>query len=291
MLDYFNDGSRNAPRLRVGQALWSLIGLPHNCGPDGKTEWSLDEKFALCHEVGFESIECWLDDNNEQEVADTSQRYGLKLILGHRPFTLDDTRSVVERAKRVNADFTVAHLAHSFVALEEATQLFVEGRKIANAAGLPLFVETHRNTFAETILQTNRLIGAVPDIGITGDFSHFVVGGEIVDGPEVVIERLSAILPRVQHLHGRVSNGEAVQVDIGDGTSPLAQFFVEIWASAMKHWLKDAHLGDIFQFTSELGPPNYAITLPDGREFSDRWAQSLVLKGMAETAWQKARQA
>ena len=36
----------------------------------------------------------------------------------------------------------------------------------------------------------------------------------------------------------------------------------------------------------ELGPPRYAITLPDGKEFSDRWEQSLVMKRLAEQAWE-----
>ena len=51
---------------------------------------------------------------------------------------------------------------------------------------------------------------------------------------------------------------------------------------------KDAGPGDVFPFASELGPPRYAITLPDGREFSDRWEQSLVMKRLAEQAWEKA---
>ena len=46
--------------------------------------------------------------------------------------------------------------------------------------------------------------------------------------------------------------------------------------------------GDVFPFTSELGPPRYAITLPDGREFSDRWQQSLVMKQLAQQAWDSA---
>ena len=52
----------------------------------------------------------------------------------------------------------------------------------------------------------------------------------------------------------------------------------------MRHWLAGAGPGDVFPFTSELGPPRYAITLPDGKEFSDRWEQSLVMKRLAEQA-------
>jgi hypothetical protein len=96
------------------------------------------------------------------------------------------------------------------------------------------------------------------------------------------------VLARVSHAHGRISDGEAVQVDIGDGSSHTAQFFVELWSIAMRHWLRDAAPGDVFPFASELGPPRYAATLPDGREYSDRWAQSLVMKSLAVQAWVKA---
>ena len=77
-------------------------------------------------------------------------------------------------------------------------------------------------------------------------------------------------------------------VDVGDGTGQAAQFFVELWSIAMKHWLKDAKPGDVFPFSSELGPPRYAATLPDGREYSDRWEQGLVMTKLAQQAWEKA---
>jgi hypothetical protein len=93
------------------------------------------------------------------------------------------------------------------------------------------------------------------------------------------------VLSRVSHLHGRISNGEAVQVHVGDGSDQTAQFFVQIWAAAMQEWRNNARPGDVFPFASELGPPRYAITTPDGKEFSDRWEQSLVMKRLAEQAW------
>lgn len=289
-MNNFNDGTSNAPRLRFGQALWGMIGLPLNCEHDGKPEWTLDEKFALCREAGFEAVECWLQDDNEREVKDALDRYGLKLVLGHRPFSVDDVRSQVERAKRLNADFIFAQPADAYTPLEKVVEIVTEGRRIANDAGFPFFVETHRNNFTENIPQTEELIQAVSDIRITGDFSHFVVVGEFYGWEnEGALERMKNILPHVAHLHGRISNGEAVQVDVGDGSGQTAQFFVEIWSAAMKHWLQTAQPGDVLPFTPELGPPRYAITLPDGREFSDRWEQALVIKNLAESAWHKAQ--
>ncbi|MBV9470021.1 MAG: TIM barrel protein [Abitibacteriaceae bacterium] len=282
----YNDGSSNPPRLRVGHSLWSLIKLPMNA----ETEWTLDEKFSRVKEAGFEAVECWLDDSNEQEVKAALDRHGLRLVLGHRPFKLEDTRATVERAVRLGADFIFAQPANAYAPLETVVDIIRDGLSLAHDRGIPMFVEVHRNNFTENIPQTIELIEKVPDIRFTGDLSHFVVVGEFYGWPdEGAANRMMPILERTSHLHGRISNGEAVQVDVGDGSGQTAQFFVELWSIAMRHWLQGAGPGDVFPFTSELGPPRYAITLPDGSEFSDRWEQSLVMKRLAEQAWEKAQ--
>lgn len=281
-----SDGSDAAPRLRVQQSLWALRQLPMNA----ETEWTLDEKFERVKAAGFEGVECWLSDSDEKEVSDALKRHGLRLVLGHRPFALDTIRETVERAVRLGADFVFAQPADAFTPLDDVAKLVIEGRKIANDAGIPFFVETHRNNYTENLPQTIALIERVPDIRFTGDLSHFVVVGEFYGWKEErAVDRIMPVLERTAHMHGRISNGEQVQVDVGDGSGTTPQFFVTLWSTAMQHWLKDAQPGDIFPFTSELGPPRYAITTPDGKEFSDRWEQSLVIKKLAEQAWEQAK--
>lgn len=283
--DRYNDGSQNPPRLRVQHSLWSLIGLPLNA----ETEWTLDEKCRRVQETGFEAVECWLGEATEREHKAALDKHGLRLVLGHHPFTLDDVRQTVAQAIRLGADFVFAQPLHPYVPLAEAVPFIREATQIAHDQGLPLFIETHRNNIPESLNQALALLDQVPEIRFTGDFSHFVVIGEFYGWKdEGAIAKMMPILERTSHLHGRISNGEQVQVDVGDGTGDTAQFFVRIWAEAMKHWLKGAVPGDVFPFASELGPPRYAITLPDGREFSDRWQQSLVMKRLAEQAWAQA---
>lgn len=301
--DRYNDGSGKPPRLQVQHSLWSLIGLPMNSlwnaagsaalrtagGSPAEPEWTLDEKFARVRAAGFEGVECWLDDESEAEHRAALDRHGLRLTLGHHPHTLDDVRITVERAKRLKADFVFAQPLNPFVPIPEAAAFLREARKIAHDAGLCLFVETHRNNVPESLNQALMLIEAIPEVRFTGDFSHFVVVSEFYGLEyERAVERLMPVLERTSHLHGRISNGEAVQVDVGDGSGETAQFFVSIWRAAMRAWRKDAGPGDVFPFASELGPPRYAITLPDGREFSDRWEQSLVMKRLAEQAWEES---
>ncbi len=281
-----NDGTRNSPRLQVQHSLWSLLKLPMNA----PTEWTLDEKFARVREAGFAGVECWLSPEEEQAHKDALDRHGLRLTLGHHPHSLDDVRRTVAQAVRLNAQFVFAQPLTPYAPLSEAVPFLREAVKIGNDAGMPFFIETHRGNLPESLNQALALIDAMPEIRFTGDFSHFVVVGEFYGWEdERAVERMMPVLERTCHLHGRISNGEQVQVDVGDGTGDTAQFFVRIWEAAMRCWLKDAGPGDVFPFASELGPPRYAITVPNGREFSDRWQQSLVMKRLAEQAWAQAQ--
>jgi len=283
-LDYarYNDGSDAPPRLRIQHSLWSLIKLPFNA----PVEWTLAEKMERVKANGFEAVECWLSDKDEAEHRAALAKEGLRLILGHRPFKIEDVRATVERAKRLHADFIFAQPADAFTSVEEVAALVQEGRRIANAEGLAFFVEIHRNNFTENLPQIKQLIERVPDIRFTADLSHLVVCGEFYGWEdERAVDRLMPVLERTSHMHGRISNGEAVQVDVGDGSNATAQFFVRLWTTAMTHWLEGAAPGDVLPFASELGPPRYAITTPDGKEISDRWEQSLVMKRLAEQAW------
>ena len=282
----FNEGGAGTARLRVQHSLWSLRALPMNL-----PEWTLDEKFSRVKAAGFEAVECWLTDENEAEHKSALDRHGLRLVLGHRPFSVDETRQTVERAVRLGADYVFAQPADAFTPLNDVVTIIREGRKMAAEAGFAYFVETHRNNFTENLPQTIQLIEAIPDVRFTADLSHFVVVGEFYGWEEErAADRLMPVLERTSHMHGRISNGEQVQVDVGDGSGQTAQFFVQLWSIAMRHWLKGAGPGDMFPFASELGPPRYAITLPDGRELSDRWEQSLVMKQLAEQAWTTANQ-
>lgn len=284
-----NDGTSAAPRLRVGATLWGLENLPMNA----PVSWTLEEKMARVAEAGFEHIECWLGDEKAQrEVPPVVREHGLKLALGHRPSTVEDTQRVVATAEKLGAEFVLCQPASAYHALEDVVDIVREGAKMAAERGVCYFVETHRNNFTETIPQTLQLIEAVPEIKITADFSHFVVVGEFYGWEaEGAIDRLRPIIEKCAHVHGRISNGEQVQVDVGDGSGgegTPAGFFKQIWTEIFRGWRKTAQPGDILPFSSELGPPRYAITLPDGSEFSDRWEQSLVMKRLAEEAWRNS---
>ncbi len=288
--DRMNDGTNNAPRLQVQHSLWSLEKLPMNAAPEA--QWSMEEKFRRAREAGFEGMECWLNDENEAKTKAGLDAAGLRLTLGHSPHSLDDVRVEVARAARLGADFIFAHPLDPYVPIREAADFCREGSRMAADVGMCFLVETHRGNIPESLNQALQLIEVYPEVRLTGDLSHFVLIGEFYGWEsEGALERMMPVLTRVAHLHGRVSDGESVQVDVGDGSGTTPQFFVRLWAAAMRAWLSDAKPGDVFPFASELGPPRYARTLLDGSEYSDRWEQSLVMKRLAEQAWQTAHSA
>ena len=282
----FNDGTQNPPRLQTGQSLWAMIGLPMNAA----TPWTLEEQLEQCQNAGFAHVECFIGDNEEgHRVLEAIGKTDLKWALGHRPMDAPSTIKAVQFAADNGALWAMAQPASAFHSLEEIVAIARAGSQLAQENGLPYFVETHRNNFTETIPQTLRLIEAMPDIKMTADFSHFVVVGEFYGWEaEGALERMRPIIERVAHVHGRISNGEAVQVDVGNGEGEEgtpAHFFTRLWAAMFKSWRQSAQPGDVMPFTSELGPPRYAITLPDGSEFSDRWKQAQVMRKLAERAW------
>ena len=285
---FLSDGTPNAPRLQCGQSLWALERLPMNAA----LGWTLDEKIEQMKAAGFEHLECWIqNDEAGRETAKKVRDSGLQLVFCHRPMTVYDTMQGVESAAEFGAQFVMCQPATAYHDLMEVAGIVQAGSEKAAELNLSYFVETHRNNFTETIRQTHELISAVPEIAITADFSHFVVVGEFYGWrSENALERMRPIIERVGHVHGRISNGEQVQVDVGDsqerGEGTPAGLFFDLWRECFAAWRKRANPGDVMPFTSELGPPRYAITTPDGQEISDRWQQSLVLRDIAQDAWE-----
>ena len=63
--------------------------------------------------------------------------------------------------------------------LEECVP-YIEGWRqlAADAAGLPVHIETHRDRMTTDLFFTLRLLDRFPDLRLTGDISHYVLGRE-----------------------------------------------------------------------------------------------------------------
>jgi len=275
-----NDGSGADPRLSPTHALWALIELPR-----GGPEWSIDEKFRRVKEAGFERIEFWPDPETECEVLDAFAKHGLRIGYGARGGDIGTVRTKVRHAKQMGADYVNCHMESPYMTDDEIEALARDIIRLSDDEGIPLFIETHRGTATENLFRVWELVRRVPEIRFTADLSHFALASETTAMTE---EKLAPVLERVSSFHARVSSGQQIQVDVGDGSAGPARDYVGFWTTAMRHWKKDAKPGDILPFVSELGPPTYGIVDANGNETSDRWEQSLVLRRLGEEAWSNA---
>jgi len=280
-----NDGTTNAPRLRLQYNQWALIGLPR-----GQAEWSFGRKLEQLRSAGFDGFEANESDEVKAKVlGQTLRDAGFRFGWQAYPTEAKDVKPALNAALAAGADYLTAQVLGSMKRLPQIVEVIDELYDIVNSAGLPFFVETHRGRVTQDLIRTTRLIRRVPRVRFTGDFSHYVIAGELGGTwPDDVQAAFNKIARRCGNWHGRIGNGEQVQNDIGDGSGLMSQQFKKLWTYGFAEWLKRARPGDVLGFQPELGPPDYSIRDLDGNEISDRWEQSLVVTRLAKEAWADA---
>ncbi|WP_248924743.1 sugar phosphate isomerase/epimerase family protein [Paenibacillus hamazuiensis] len=273
-----NDGSGKPPRLEIHQSWWAMTGLG-----EGDREWTLEEKFEHIAKAGFTGIVARLPAPDQAERwRKLLDDYGFAFGIHSFPYHRSDLEAAIKEAKNFGADYINSQVADSFVTDSAAVSLLRDLVDAASKAGIPYFVETHRGRITQDLLRTVQYVRDVPDIRLTIDFSHYVVAGELILPNEKVEAYFDVLLKQTACFHGRISNGQQIQVDTEIG-SDYIPFFLNWWKKGMNYWLQNAAPGDYLPFVCELGPPPYAIKTGAGQEISDRWTQALELKKLAES--------
>jgi sugar phosphate isomerase/epimerase len=260
--------------LLAGFSLWGLEGL-HDPPASGISAVKAAGYHTL--EVGFIHL--------KDELVEQVRAAGLRLIVQRHCMTVEELVPALDAAKRHGVMLVNAHVGTPHLSTAEAADLAKGMIEAANSRGVRLLFETHRGRITQDLFRTLELLKAVPAMRLTLDVSHYIVCEEKPGPVAELMPLLRQLFDRVDMMHGRVSNGEQIQVDVGDGTGELPQRFKSFWCEAMRAWRLRSAPGSALVFTPELGPPSYAITDLDSREFSDRWEQSLVIRRLAEEAW------
>jgi hypothetical protein len=276
-----NDHSENPPRLVVYAHTWALLELPRQPSSHG---WSFEEAVEHVVEAGFEGIQ------GEPERAAYVLGRGLRFAAGGRANTIAEVDALIGRSADQGAECVTLHLGWGNENDQNIDELVRAVLKAAERRSVPAYIETHRATAVQDLWRTNRLTERIPDIRFNGDYSHYYCANEVpYRGFAGFQEQLQPVLERTCFFHGRVSNGQSLQVSFEDNDRVgHLENFKTLWRSAMSHWLRAARPGDLLPFVPELGPPSsgYAITYADERgvchELADRWAEMLLLKRIAE---------
>ena len=205
------------------------------------------------------------------------------------PTNVDDLKPVLELVARLGADHVNLQPNVRPQRIEDCIPLIEGWRRLADQAGVAVHVETHRDRMTTDLFFTLQLLDCFPDLRLTADVSHYLVGREFawpVD--EVNHAMIHRILDNSWGIHGRIASREQVQISLG---FPQHRGWVELfmgwWEYAIRSWRKRAGPDAVLTFLCELGPPPYAITGPDGAELSDRWQDALVMKDMVRALWQR----
>lgn len=270
-------------KLLVYQSLWAM----ERRRPDG-LEWTLDEKLAMIRDAGFDGAGVrFFDYAYAKQVTDFLRAHGMTWQAQCYPKTVDDLKPIIAHAQELGCDHINLQPDVKPHRIEDCVP-YIEGwRRLAQDARIPLHIETHRDRMTTDLFFTLRLLDCFPDLRLTGDLSHYVVGREfawpISDENHALMRR---IVDNCWGFHGRVASREQIQVQISfPHQKDWLDLFMGWWEYGFRSWRRRAPEDAALTFLCELGPREYAMTGPDGYELSDRWQEALALKDMVRALW------
>lgn len=269
--------------LLVFQSLWAM----ERRQPDG-IELSLDEKLERIIGGGFDGVSAeWVSRKQAQYITAAIKPHGLLAEGICFPKTIDELKPVLE----IGTETGLQHLNLQPNArprtIGECIPLLEGWAKLAEQVDFPVYIETHRDRMTTDLYFTLDLLDQLPAMKFLADLSHFFVGREfsepVTEENHRLIER---ILDNSWAMHGRIASREQVQIEIQfPQHKKNVDLFKLWWRYGIESWRKRAGADAKLVFTCELGPQPYAISGPDGKDLSDRWEDSRVLRGIIKDVW------
>lgn len=272
-------------RLLVYQSLWAM----ERRRPD-RLEWSLDEKLAMIHAAGFDGAGVrFADYGYANTVTGFLREHGMTWQAQCYPQTVDDLKPIIEHVQELGADHINLQADVRPYTVDECVP-YIEGwLRLAEDAGLPLQIETHRNRMTTELVFTLHLLDRFPALRLTGDLSHYVVGREFwypVSADDHAM--MHRVIDHCWGFHGRVASREQIQLQLGFAQHKhWVDVFMGWWERGFRGWRKRAGADATLTFLCELGPPEYAMTGADGYELSDRWQEAQWLKDEVRALWDR----
>lgn len=272
-------------KLLVFQSLWAM----ERRRPDG-AELSLSEKLAMIRDAGFDGAGVrFVDADYAREVTGFLRANGMTWQAQCYPRCVEDLKPVLALVHELGADHVNLQPDVRPYRLADCIP-YIEGwRRLAAEASVAVHIETHRDRMTTDLFFTLHLLDCFPDLRLTADLSHYVVGREfawpIAPENQAMIHR---VLDNSWGLHGRVASREQVQVQLGfPQHRDWVALFMGWWEYGIRSWRRRAASDATLTFLCELGPPSYAITGADGYELSDRWQEALQMRDMIRALWQR----
>jgi len=272
-------------KLLVYQSLWAM----ERRRPDG-LEWSMPQKLEMIRDAGFDGAGVrFFDYKYAKEITDFLRANNMTWQAQCYPKTVDDLKPIIEHVRELGADHINLQPDVRPYRLEDCIPLIEGWRRIAHDAQIPVHIETHRDRMTTDLFFTLHLLDCFPDLRMTADISHYVVGREfawpISEENHALMHR---ILDHAWGFHGRVASREQVQIQISfPHQKEWVDLFMGWWEYGFRSWRQRAPQDATLTFLCELGPKEYAMTGPDGYELSDRWEEAQMMMRMIRALWAK----
>jgi hypothetical protein len=270
-------------KLLVYQSLWAM----ERRAPDG-VEWTIPEKLTMIRDAGFDGCGVrFFDFAYAKEITDFLRANNMTWQAQCYPQSVDDFKPILDHVAKLGADHINLQPDVRPYRVEECIP-YIEGwRRLAKEAGVAMHIETHRDRMTTDLFFTLHLLDCFPDLRLTGDLSHYLVGREFAMPVSEENHRLMhRIIDNCWGFHGRVASREQVQVPI---TFPHHKMWVDLfmgwWEYGFRSWRRRAPKDATLTFLCELGPQPYAISGADGADLSDRWKEALLMKDMIRALW------
>ena len=280
-------GPVSRPDLQVYQSLWAM--QPH--APDGE-KLPLSDVCDMVADEGFSGMAIDLgaaDVETALEVRPHLERNNLTPLIVAFPKTVEALRDTLKMSKDFGSPF-VDVIGQVFpLSVDGGIPVIRKWVEMSDQVGIPVQFETHRNCITNDLFYTLQLLDAVPEMRLCCDLSHYVVDREfwypISDENQALLQRC---IERSDSFQGRIASRQQIQLQINfPQHRKWVRVFEDFWRRGFDSWLKRNPQGSPV-FLCELGPPEYAMTGPDGRELSNRWDEARQMRDMAQAIWRDA---
>ncbi len=220
------------------QALWGLQSTaadPARIGPDAS--------LAAVAAAGFDGIAVshgfGLTEDEVEQWTVRASRAGLRSCLGSWPPD-GDVDAAIRLAARAGADALVLCGPWSGGSADQAVERVATWIVAAEGSGVTLHLETHRGTITDDLHLTVELLDQLPDLVLSGDLSHPVVGHGLEElmGPPVdsaASGAIDRIVGRCGSIQGRIATANQVQVPLDwPSAQPWVERFRAWWAEGFR---------------------------------------------------------
>ena len=279
-----------ARRLHTYTSLWAM--MPHDDSGETLPYDAICEMVAGAGYYGM-AIDLGAGDVAQaREVRPHMERNGLTPLIVAFPKTIESLRETLIMAKDFGAPFVDVIGQVMPLSVDGMIPVIRKWIDMSDEIGMPIQYETHRNCITNDLYATLCLIDAVPELRLCADLSHFVVDREFklpLDYRDKGL--IQRIIDRSDSFQGRVASRQQVQLQLDfPQHAKWIKLFCGWWRDGLESWRSRNDEGDCI-FLCELGPPEYAMTGPDGREMSSRWDEALTIRRWIMEMWDEMERA